>query len=233
MKIFSAVVLLLLCTASVKADLIIVQEEDQVFSGGTNKIRETVKIKGAKIRIDMDIPEMPMSVINDNASGWGVTLLHKAKKVIEGSAAGQKEGMESVVDTLREEGRIPNERPQIRPTGRKDVINGWEVEEYVAETNYLKASYWIAKELAPLKKYHAALKNKRHAEIDKQFPDLAQAPGFPVLTIVDQQFGKSRVKTTTRVLSIQERDVPDSEFMVPADYTKDGMRGADRKRPQH
>jgi len=231
MKLIIATLLLLLFTVSASADLIVVQDEEQIFSGGTHKTRQTMKIKGTKVRIEMDIPENPMIVINDHASGWGATLLPKFKKVIEGSAAMQKEGMEKAVDMLREMGRIPKDRPQIRPTGRKDVINGWKVEEYVAETSYLKASYWIARELAPLKKYHAALKNKKNSEINKQFPDLAQAPGFPILTIIDQEFGKRRVKTTTRVISIQETDIPDSEFMVPVDYTKNGTREAGRKHP--
>jgi len=208
-------------TTSAFADLTVVQEEEQVHPGGTNKLRQTVKIKKSKIRIDMDIPVYPTSVITDRASGWGATLIHKEKKYIEGSPAGTKEDYEMIVDRMREEGKIPEKRPELRPTGRKDLINGWNVEEYVVETEHLKASYWLAKELVSLNKYAALMKNPRLEEINRQFPDISKAPGFPILTILEPIYGGGmKLKTTIRVMSIKEQEIPDSEFKVPATYQK-------------
>lgn len=212
-------VLILLVAVSTNAGLIVVQDEEQVFGGRTQKAKVTLRIEGKKLRWDRDVPQFAISAIHDQETGKSVTLMHFNKTYIEPSASQVKEGTELAIDSMRATGRIPAKLPQLRATGRKDVISGWKAEEYVAETEFLKATYWIAAELHTLKKYFLMAKNPRFEEFNKQFPDLEQVRGIPVLTVLEQEIpGGGKTKTTTKVLSIHEKDIPDSEFAIPPGY---------------
>jgi hypothetical protein len=215
-------VFLLLSRIPLFADVVFVQEETQQTPGRTNKIKQTTKVKNGKMRIDMDAPGFSLSVIHNRITGGGMTLFHQNKTYVEANASNIKEGAEKTVDQMEEMGRLGMERPKIQATGKKGLINGWQAEEYVAESEFLKATYWFAKELLPLhQEINKTAHDPRYDALNQQFPDPASFPGMPVLTTREQKMSDgATIKTTVKLISIKAEPVSESEFSVPAGYKK-------------
>ena len=210
----------------IRADTIIVQEDEQVHPGGTNKATVTMKLKGQKSRMDRGFP--PISNIRDLASDETIVLFHPQKTYRKVSASQQKESLETVVNSLKQSGKIPAERPKIRATGRKDTINGWKAEEYVSETKSMKSTYWIANELKSLnQQFQTAMADPMLEQINRQFPDPKTFPGFPVLTILEFETPMGKVKSTTKLVSIKEANIPDADFTIPNPAEPEPNRGSE------
>src|SRR5690349_13318818 len=172
MKTIALALSILFLAKSLNAGLVVVQEEEQISSGHTQKATVTLKIEGNKFRADRNLPQFAISSINDCATGTGLMLQHHSKSYTEASASQAKEGLEHSITRMKEMGMIPEKRPQLQATGKKRTINEWKAQEYIAETESLKSTYWIANELASLKKYFSVLQNCFGEELNKQFPDL-------------------------------------------------------------
>ena len=94
----------------------------------------------------------------------------------------------------------------------------------------MKATYWIAPELDWVKKYTE--QGQRAGELEKQFPDLSKVRGYPVVWVLEQVRAEGYLlKTTTRILSIQETDLPDSDFEIPPGYAAGLKSGAVGRKP--
>jgi uncharacterized protein DUF4412 len=212
--------LLLTAVASVAyADMTIVEQEEQTHPGGTNKSKVTLMIKGSMVRMDREFP--PSSTIIDHSTGKSIGLFHYKKTYVESSASQEKEALEGIADSLKQSGRLPAERPKTHPTGKKDVINGWKVEKYVAETNSMKMIYWVARELTSVKEIlNKATADPRMEVMNRQFPDPKEFPGLPVVTKLEMNEPMGKITTTTTIISVKESPIPDSNFSIPKDYKK-------------
>jgi hypothetical protein len=84
-----ALFLLLAGTASLRADLTLVQKVDMAGTPG----EMTIKFKGDKVRID---PAPELSMITDSKTGDTVTLMHGEKKAMRISGDRMKAAAEMV-----------------------------------------------------------------------------------------------------------------------------------------
>ena len=137
MKISPSIVALFGILPIANADLTVIQSIQT--SAGTNRV--TLKIKGERARIDAN-PKSSMIV--DVKSGEVLTLIHEQPAVLRLSPEKAKI-FANKVRTMLKDTDTSLEIATPKPTGRKEKINGYEAEEYIAETPKYRASYWVAK----------------------------------------------------------------------------------------
>ena len=192
-----------------RADLTIVQKIEG--SDGTNKI--TLKVKGDKARVEIN-PQI--TTILDAKSGDLTTLLHDQKKVMRISGERAK-AMTEMAQGLAKENAPENAKPVA--TGKKEKINGYETEEYVADSPKYHTSYWVAKDYPnyqSILQQMSVLQSGAFAAIRKGMPDYHDLPGLPLRTDIKMD---GKVITST-LESVSSDPVSDSAFAIPSDYTE-------------
>ncbi len=97
------------------------------------------------------------------------------------------------------------------------TINGYEAEEYTAETKLFKATYWIA----PTFPDSVAIMKQLQAVIPAAWNDLAKGmmdyrdlPGFPLRTHV--KTGEQEITST--IVAVKHDPLSDADFSVPKDF---------------
>ena len=195
-----------------RADLTVVQSIET--SGSSSTI--TLKIKGEHARIDMN-PKSSMIV--DAKSGEVITLIPQQKAVLRLSPE-KTRNLADKVRTILKDTDTSLEIATPKPTGNKEKINGYEAEEYVAETPKYRASYWVAKSYPDYQSILRQLKllqNKVFVTVRKPLPEFYDFPGLPIRTKIKFQ---GQEEATTTITSVSQAPIPDSEFGVPADYSE-------------
>src|SRR5436189_6089813 len=125
---------LLAATASLRADLTLVQKVDMAGTPG----EMTIKFKGDKVRID---PAPQVSMITDCKTGDTVTLMHGEKKAMRISGDKMKAAAEMVKKFTA--ASPAEQKVTLTPLGRKETVNGIATEIVTAYTAVGKATYHI------------------------------------------------------------------------------------------
>jgi len=194
------------------ADLTIVESIES--GAGTNKV--TIKIKGERARIDVN-PKSSMIV--DAKTGEVITLIPEQKAVMRLSP-GKAAALANKARILLKDTDTSLEVATPKPTGKKEKINGYEAEEYVAETPKYRATYWVAKSYPDhqtILRQMKLLQNSAFASVRKPMPEYYDFPGLPIRTKIKIQ---GQAEATTTISSISQDSIPDSQFVVPADYAE-------------
>jgi hypothetical protein len=193
---------------SARADLTIVQKVE-----GMGPITEmTFKIKGDKARIDVS-PQI--TTIFDGKTGGMINLMNDQKLIVRLSA----EKMKAAAEMMRQHKpkKEEGEKAKLVATGKKEVINGYETEQYVYDGSDFKATYWIATNYpdgAAILKQLQTLKAEAWDSTNTHIPDYRDFPGLPIKTVMSAG-GK---EYTTTLTSIKQDTLSDSEFALPKDY---------------
>ena len=196
-------------SVTARGDLTIVQKVDGI--GAFKEI--TTKIKGDKARVEVS-PEM--TTIVDNKSGDVLNLMNGKKKYIRISADKSK-ALAELASKYGGDSSVPVEKLKLTPTGRKEMINGYETDEYVRESPSVKESYWIAlkyPDSIAIVKQLQTIAPTAWNEIAKGMFDYRDFPGLPLRTIVKRD-GK---EITSAIISIKQDPLSDTEFAVPKDF---------------
>jgi hypothetical protein len=209
-SLLSLVLVGCLCVPA-RADFTIVQKVEGLKTEGKSSTNEiTLKLKGDKIRMEAT-PQMTMIV--DGKTGDTITLMNTQKKFLRISGDKAK----AIAELATKYSGSTGEKPRLTATGKKMTINGFEAEEYVAETKLFKASYWIA----PSFPDSAAIMKQLQAVVPAAWNDLAKGlmdyrdlPGFPLRTLVKTGDGE----ITSTVAAIKRDPLSDAEFAVPKDF---------------
>src|SRR5436190_785377 len=106
-----------------RGDLTIVQKVEGI--GSFEQIM--TKLKGDKVRVEVS-PEM--TTIIDNKSGETLNLMNGKKKFLRISADKSK-AIAELASKYGGDSLATSAKPKLRPTGKKEMINGYETEEYV------------------------------------------------------------------------------------------------------
>jgi hypothetical protein len=195
--------------AAARADLTIV-ERTEGMPGSNRDI--TVKIRGDMARIDLN-PQM--ATIVDGRTGEVITLMMDQKKVVRISATKMKAAAEMVKRFSDKNESAVDSRP--RPTGRKDTVNGYEVEEYTVDTPLYKAAYWVAPgfpEGASILKQLQAVRSDVWKTASTNTPDYRDFPALPIKTVVDMK----GTKITTTLVSVRQDPLSETDFAIPRDF---------------
>ena len=211
----AALLLTALAAAPARADLLITQKVEGVGPAG---METTTKVKGDKMRVDAT-PEI--SVIVDVKSGDMINLMHAQKAYLKVSGDMAKTMMEQM---KQNQGGAAATKPELKPTGKKETINGYACEEYAGAANGMKFDFMLTKALP---NYEAAL--KQLADTMKSGPlaqqtqgmgmDFGTLPGFPLRTAMEVG-GQKMISTVTNVSTAP---LPDADFALPAGYKEMAM----------
>jgi hypothetical protein len=195
-----------LFSLSAQADLTLIQKMES--KGQTSEM--TLKIKGDRVRMEAT-PEMTMIV--QGKTGDVITLINAQKKFMRISA----DKAQAIAEMAAKYGASTTEKPKLVLTGKKMTINGYEAEEYLAETAKFKASYWIAPKFPGsveiLKQLQAVIPATWN-DLAKGMLDYRDLPGLPLRTQV--KLGDEEVTST--VVAIKQDPLSEADFLVPKDF---------------
>ncbi|HEY0791928.1 MAG TPA: DUF4412 domain-containing protein [Chthoniobacterales bacterium] len=201
---------ILLLAVSVQADYIVKQ---QVENGGQTQ-NITLKLKGAKCRVDAT---EQTSAIMDANTGETTVLVHPQKSYMTIGKDQLVAQAKAMKDMLGKQNDNPADT-ELKPTGKKETINGYETEEYTYDLNGTHNTVAVAKSFPDYKNLIAALYNVQSGPGMEAFRTLAlppdKFPGMPIRTTVEVM----NQKVTTTLSSVQQTPLTDAEFTVPADY---------------
>lgn len=190
-------------------DLTVVQKVE-----GVGSVRQiTTKLKGDKARVEVS-PEV--TTIIDNKSGDMLNLMNTKKRFLRISADKSK-AIAELASKYSGDSAAAAERSKLTPTGKKEMINGYETEEYVRESPSVKERYWIAlkyPDSAAIVKQLQAIAPAAWNEIAKGVLDFRDFPGLPLRSIVM----KDRKEITSTIVSIKQDSLSEGEFSVPKDF---------------
>jgi hypothetical protein len=198
--------LLAAVSLTARADFTIVQKVE-----GKGQAGEIIlKLKGDKIRLEAS-PQFTMIV--DGRTGDTITLMNAQKKIVRISGDKAK----AIAEMAVKYGGGTTEKPKLVATGKKMTVNGYEADEYIADSKAAKARYWIA----PSFPNSAAILKQLQTIIPAAWSDLAKGmidyrdlPGFPLRSQVT--VGEDEVVST--LVAVKTDALSDAEFLPPNDF---------------
>jgi Domain of unknown function (DUF4412) len=206
-----AVVATMICLAfTARGDFLIKERFEQ--SDQSEQI--TLKIKGSKVRLDTG---EETSALIDSGTGVTTLMIHPNKSFLKIGPEEIKQQTKALKEMLGQKLENPAD-VQLKPTGKKEKINGFDTEEYTTTFNGVEMSLFIAKQYPNYQKIVEALYQVQNGPAMEAFRSISippdKYPGLPIRTtqtIVGQ-------KIVMTLLSVQEMDLPEGDFAIPADY---------------
>jgi hypothetical protein len=206
-----AVVATMICLAfTARGDFLIKERFEQ--SDQSEQI--TLKIKGSKVRLDTG---EETSALIDSGTGVTTLMIHPNKSFLKIGPEEIKQQTKALKEMLGQKLENPAD-VQLKPTGKKEKINGFDTEGYTTTFNGVEMSLFIAKQYPNYQKIVEALYQVQNGPAMEAFRSISippdKYPGLPIRTtqtIVGQ-------KIVMTLLSVQEMDLPEGDFAIPADY---------------
>jgi hypothetical protein len=205
-----AVAGLLLAAFTAKGDYIIKQQVETM-----GRVQQVVlQIKDPKARLDT----AQTSTIIDSSTGETTVLIHAQKAFLKIGTEQLKAQSEAVKNLMGNKGNENTGDIELKPTGRKETINGYETEEYVTNLNGTDMSLFICKTFPDFRKIIDAIEVVQKGPGMDIFRSMtvpaSKYPGMPIRT--EAKFLGQRVVVTLE--SVQQTDLTDADFSIPADY---------------
>ena len=193
-----------------KGDYLI--KEELQNSGQVQQI--TLKIKDTKVREDVGGQN---SAIIDSNTGETTLLLHAQKAFLKINPEQLKAQAHALKDLLGAKAENPA-NIELKPTGKRETINGFDTEEFTTNLNGVQLSIFIAKGFPNYQKLVEALYRVQSGPAMDILRSMSippdKYPGLPVRT-TESIMGQ---KIVVLLDSAQETDVPDTDFIIPSDY---------------
>jgi len=196
----------LAATRLATAGVIITEEAEQSSGPMPDKTQLTITVSGDHARVDVG---KEVSSIVDSKAGTVTSLMHSQKIAMQMP--------EGALNAMQKKAGQPKPKLDLKPTGKKDVINGFNCEEYSGKVEGMPISFWVTQDVQNQKEILAQI-GKLSGGSDPFQAALqsgADFPGFPIRSVIKTpQLGTS----TMTVISVKNEDVPDSVFAIPAGY---------------
>src|SRR6266699_1947867 len=236
--VFCSLVLTAFAILQTRADLTIVysntvqpQAHDPKAEGTPSEVdaatNMTIKVKGDKARIDAS-PQI--TIIFDGGTGELINLLNDQKTIVRISP----DKMRAIADMLNKFStkRQGSETPRLIPTGKREMINGYDTEQYTYDGPDFKATYGItpnypngAAVLAQLQ----SIKSEFWDAANTKMPDFRDFPGLPIrmrmivgkVNSADGRGGSAPdypTEITSTITGVSLDSIADSVFTVPANF---------------
>lgn len=197
------------------ADMTVVQKihSGSVMGQPAKDSTMTMKVKGNKARIE------------DSTSGNWMLVDLTANKMFTVQPP-KKEVMSMSLDMASKAGDMfsqmgQNAKSTLTKGTETKVINGYKCDQYHLTTTggmlNLDATYWISndvdsKEYTPFRKYSESV--LKMLKMD----DLTKLQGMPIRSETTMNMMGQKIEVTSEIQSISHDAVPDSAFVIPADY---------------
>ena len=236
--VFCSLLLTALAILPARADLTIVYSttvqppsHDQKAEGTPNDVAAannmTIKVKGDKARIDAS-PQI--TIIFDGGTGELINLLNDQKTIVRISP----DKVRAIADMLNKFStkRPGSETPRLTPTGKREIINGYETEQYTYDGPDFKAMYWIAPNYpngAAVLAQLQSIKSEFWDAANTKMPDFRDFPGLPIRMRMIVGKGNQAdahgasapdhpAEITSTVTGVSLDSIGDGQFIVPADF---------------
>jgi hypothetical protein len=196
-----------------RADLTIVQQVE----GAGPAAQITMKLKGDKARIEAT-PQI--TSIYDGKTGEVLSILNDQKIVMRMTAAQAKAAASAVgmpVQKGKPDAAAAGGKLKVTPTGKKETINGYETEEYTAEGDGYKASYWVARNYPQsdeILKQLQTMSPDAFGAGAMATPDFRDFPGLPIRTNI----AMGDMKIVSTITAVKLDPLPESDFTAPAGF---------------
>ena len=234
--VFCSLVLTAFAILQTRADLTIVYStavqppaHDQKAEGTPTEVAAatnmTIRVKGDKARIDAS-PQI--SIIFDGGSGELINLLNDQKTIVRISPDKMR-AIADMVDKFSTK-RPGSETPTLKPTGKREMINGYETEQYTYDGPDFKATYWIAPNYpngAAVLAQLQSIKSEFWDAANTKMPDFRDFPGLPIRMRMTVGKGNQAdahgapdhpTDITSTVTAVSLDSIADKQFTVPADF---------------
>lgn len=201
-----ALAILFTSPIAARADLVMIQH----LFGGEAKTPNiiTLYVKGGKVRTDNDTTS---SSIIDTDTGDMTTLVHEQKMAITMNT-------KTLQSLAPKENSIKPVETKVTATGKHETIDGHDCEIYTSENSGTVVKMWIARGYPGYEKLKEALK-----PMEKMGgPDAPKTPELPGM-MLKSEYEQSGIKFVTKLVSIEEKSLPDSLFVAPAGYKAPGQ----------
>src|SRR5438094_7925782 len=234
---FYSLVLTVFVILPVRADLTIVYSTTVQPASDNQKVEPTptavaagsnmtIKVKGDKARIDVS-PQV--TAIFDGQTGELINLLNDQKTIVR--VAPDK--MRAIADMLNKFGSNKgSDKPRLTPTGQREMINGYDTEQYSYEGPDFKATYWIAPNYpngAAVLAQLQSIKSEFWDAANTKMPDFRDFPGLPIrmrmivgkANPADKHGGSAPdhpTEITSTITGVSLDSIADSVFTVPANF---------------
>lgn len=203
------------------------QQTSQASAAATNMM---IRVKGDKARIDAS----PLvTAIFDGSTGELINLLNDQKIVVRTSP----DKMRAIADLLNKStnNKSAPAGPKLLPTGQREMISGYDTEQYTYDGPDFKAIYWIAPNYpngAAILAQLQSIKSELWDAANTKMPDFRDFPGLPLRmrVIVGKQshdpihkgghpdHPDHPAEITSTVTAVGLDSIPDTQFTVPADF---------------
>ena len=187
----------------------------------------TIRIKGDKARIDAP-PKL--TTIFDRSSGELINLLND-QKIVERVPPAK---MKAIADTLNSSAnnKPPSQKPKLNPTGQREMIDGYDTDQYTYDGPDFKATYWIAPNYpngAAILAQLQSIKSELWDAANTKMPDFRDFPGLPIrmqVIVGKPSHAGAHIggipdhptEIISTVTGVSLDPIPDSEFTVPVDF---------------
>src|SRR5256886_1286820 len=235
---FYSLVLTVFVILPVRADLTIVystavelashnqkgQPTPTAVAAGSNM---TIKVKADKARIDVS-PQV--TAIFDGQTGELINLLNDQKTIVRIPP----DKMRAIADMVNKfsSNKAGSDKPRLTPTGQREMINGYETEQYTYDGPDFKAMYWIAPNYpngAAVLAQLQLIKSEFWDPANTKMPDFRDFPGLPIR--MRMIVGKANqadahgtsapdhpTDITSTVTGVSLDSIADKQLTVPADF---------------
>ena len=187
-----------------------------------------VAVGSIQPRLDTD----QTSTLIDSNSGETTMLIHGQKVFLKIAPEQLKAQSEAVKSLMGTKGEATSSPITLKPTGRKQPINGFETEEYVTSLNGADMSIFISKDFPDFRKVVEALNIVQKGPGMDIFRTMAispsEYPGMPIRT--EAKFLGQRVVVTLE--SVEQTGLSDADFLVPPDYKELNPRQPEKTNSQ-
>jgi len=187
----------------------------------------TIKVKGDKARIDAS-PQV--AAIFDGRTGELINLLNDHKTMVRISP----DKMRAIADMLNKysSNKAGADKPKLTPTGQREMIDGYDAEQYTCVGSDFKATYWIAPNYpngAAVLAQLQSIKSELWDAANTKMPDFRDFPGLPIRMRVivgkENPAGEHSpsglghpIEITSTVTGVSLDSVADGQFTVPANF---------------
>src|SRR6266481_9787268 len=235
---FYSLILTALVILPLRADLTIVYSTTMQPASHSQKAQATpstvaaatnmsIKVKGDKARIDAP-PQV--TAIFDGTTGELINLLNDQKTVVRISP----DKMRAIADMLNKysSNKAGADKPKLTPTGQREMIDGYDAEQYTCVGSDFKATYWIAPNYpngAAVLAQLQSIKSELWDAANTKMPDFRDFPGLPIRMCMT--VGKNNpagghgngasghlTEITTNVTGVSLDSIPDNVFTVPSNF---------------
>src|SRR6267143_1273081 len=185
----------------------------------------TIKVKGDRARIDAS-PQV--TAIFDGRTGELINLLNDQKTIVRISP----DKMRAIADMLNRysSSKAGSDKPRLTATGQREMINGYDAEQYTYDGPDFKATYWIAPNYphgAAVLAQLQSIKSELWDAANTKMPDFRDFPGLPIRMRMIVGKGNQAdahgtsapdhpTDITSTVTGVSLDSIADKQFTVPA-----------------